>query len=482
MTELNYTDRFDELDIGDERLAQPGDFATDLFKAARAARTAATQRKKIELVTPASPSWAARLPQVTAEQARLSAVVPAITHVLSWQLVDVLREIIARHVYATSDRVTIEFAGLREIAQPGSDFSNELAQGVFVWLAIEPNASPLIVRLDSGFAVSIIGAMLGIEGAQIDSLRALSPIERAVLEFLFLRTVSELNHEIGEPLLRVEQISSQSPDWLHGTAEPHDTAEQAGVSAAPHALRAVFRVRVNTNTGFAQLYLSDEALDALSTWHRSALAQKSRLRFAPSLAEKVARFKQITPDIPLTLLIGHSEIASADLNQLECGDILIIQQALITWRNAAFAGNLRMRAGSGDQPIIFGTAGEPGTAGQPGAGDGETALMNLVINNVASEAASPALTRLRMQSESPIEETAEGAAALDGLLLTVHVELAARRISIDELARLRAGQILELGCQATDPVDLVVDGRRVARGELVDIDGKLAVRITRVAI
>src|SRR5919205_558739 len=101
MTELNYTDRFDELDIGDERLAQPGDFATDLFKAARAARTAATQRKKIELVTPASPSWAARLPQVTAEQARLSAVVPAITHVLSWQLVDVLREIIARHVYAT---------------------------------------------------------------------------------------------------------------------------------------------------------------------------------------------------------------------------------------------------------------------------------------------------------------------------------------------------------------------------------------------
>ncbi len=76
---------------------------------------------------------------------------------------------------------------------------------------------------------------------------------------------------------------------------------------------------------------------------------------------------------------------------------------------------------------------------------------------------------------------AEAGNALDGLLLTVHVELGARRVRLEDLAHLRAGQLIDLGCKATDTVDLVADGRRIARGELIDIEGRLGVRITRVA-
>ena len=85
-----------------------------------------------------------------------------------------------------------------------------------------------------------------------------------------------------------------------------------------------------------------------------------------------------------------------------------------------------------------------------------------------------------MEENSLAEESGEGAAVLDGLLLTVRVEMAGLRMRIDELARLRTGQILELACRATDPVDLVVDGRSIARGELVDIEGRLGVRIAQV--
>ena len=87
-----------------------------------------------------------------------------------------------------------------------------------------------------------------------------------------------------------------------------------------------------------------------------------------------------------------------------------------------------------------------------------------------------------MEDESELgEETATGSGLLDNLLLTVRVELPARRISLEELTRLRAGQILELDCRATDPVELVADGRSVATGELVDIEGRLGVRVTRLA-
>jgi len=69
---------------------------------------------------------------------------------------------------------------------------------------------------------------------------------------------------------------------------------------------------------------------------------------------------------------------------------------------------------------------------------------------------------------------------LDGLLLTVHVEIAARRFRLDEMAQLRVGYLMDLECQITDPVALLVHGRRIAEGELVEFEGQLGVRITRV--
>jgi flagellar motor switch protein FliN len=53
-------------------------------------------------------------------------------------------------------------------------------------------------------------------------------------------------------------------------------------------------------------------------------------------------------------------------------------------------------------------------------------------------------------------------------------------ISIRELASLQSGQVLELERDLAEPLDLVVDGRRVARGELVNVEGRLGVRIVSV--
>ena len=86
-----------------------------------------------------------------------------------------------------------------------------------------------------------------------------------------------------------------------------------------------------------------------------------------------------------------------------------------------------------------------------------------------------------MQEEVETNAPSTEANLIDSVTLTARVELAARRIRMDELLRLRPGQILDLGCQPTDPVDLVVDGRRVARGELVDIEGRLGVRIIQIS-
>jgi flagellar motor switch/type III secretory pathway protein FliN len=67
-------------------------------------------------------------------------------------------------------------------------------------------------------------------------------------------------------------------------------------------------------------------------------------------------------------------------------------------------------------------------------------------------------------------------AALDAPLV-VRVELGAISMTAREWARLRAGDVIETGRRIAEPVVLRIGGRAVARGELVEVEGELGVRI-----
>lgn len=61
--------------------------------------------------------------------------------------------------------------------------------------------------------------------------------------------------------------------------------------------------------------------------------------------------------------------------------------------------------------------------------------------------------------------------------VVVRVELGVVSLSAAEWARLRPGDVLETGRRVAEPVMLRVAGRVVARGELVDVDGEVGVRV-----
>ncbi len=87
-----------------------------------------------------------------------------------------------------------------------------------------------------------------------------------------------------------------------------------------------------------------------------------------------------------------------------------------------------------------------------------------------------------------LEELASGAgqgANLGlGLLLDVPVritiELGCARLTFGELVKLAPGSVVELDREAHEPADVLVNGKVVARGEIVTIDKQYGVRITRV--
>jgi flagellar motor switch protein FliN len=64
--------------------------------------------------------------------------------------------------------------------------------------------------------------------------------------------------------------------------------------------------------------------------------------------------------------------------------------------------------------------------------------------------------------------------------LDVSIELGRAEILIEDVLKLREGSVVSLDKLAGDPVDIVANGRLVARGELLVIDGKFGVRLSEV--
>lgn len=104
----------------------------------------------------------------------------------------------------------------------------------------------------------------------------------------------------------------------------------------------------------------------------------------------------------------------------------------------------------------------------------------------ATPAAVPAgaAEEMRYDELTPAAAPAAGGADL-GRLRNVPVELAVEigraRMTIGEALALGPGSIVTVGRLAGEPVDLLVNGRTIARGEVVAIDEELGLRITEIA-
>lgn len=67
-----------------------------------------------------------------------------------------------------------------------------------------------------------------------------------------------------------------------------------------------------------------------------------------------------------------------------------------------------------------------------------------------------------------------------GVSLRVTVELGRTKMNIEEVLRLGPGSVIELDKLAGEPVDVLVNERLIARGEVVVLDDRFGVRITDV--
>jgi flagellar motor switch protein FliN len=87
-------------------------------------------------------------------------------------------------------------------------------------------------------------------------------------------------------------------------------------------------------------------------------------------------------------------------------------------------------------------------------------------------------------SAKPSGFPAAGSAAaplLMGVKLPIRVLMGRTQMPLRDIARLGSGSVVELDCSPDDPVDIIVNDRLIAQGEIVVVGGNYGVRITQIA-
>lgn len=87
------------------------------------------------------------------------------------------------------------------------------------------------------------------------------------------------------------------------------------------------------------------------------------------------------------------------------------------------------------------------------------------------------------ENEAAAAAAAEGPEGLEAVFdvpVKVQAVLGRSRMEIGELMRLRPGDVVELDRRVGEPVDIYVNNRLIARGEVVLIDNALGVTLTEI--
>src|SRR2546426_12654905 len=84
------------------------------------------------------------------------------------------------------------------------------------------------------------------------------------------------------------------------------------------------------------------------------------------------------------------------------------------------------------------------------------------------------------QTKNAVEDTGGNLALLMDVQLPVSIRFGETEMILEEIVRLGVGSVIELNSGIDQPVELIVNNRILALGEVVTVDGYYGIRITEI--
>ena len=91
----------------------------------------------------------------------------------------------------------------------------------------------------------------------------------------------------------------------------------------------------------------------------------------------------------------------------------------------------------------------------------------------SSETVTTGMSTDAMSSDSPVSALSHAAPLLMGVKLPIRVLLGRTQLCLRDVAQLGSGSVVELDCSPNDPVEVIVNDKVIAHGEVVVVGGKL---------
>lgn len=354
-------------------------------------------------------------------------------------------------------------------------------------LAPIPNKARALLEVDIGLAHWAIDTLLGGTGEAV-GLRPLTDIEEGVMTFVVLETLKALSPALDStlPKLRLETVA---PSLDEALSVMHEEEALAVVQ-----LKALF----GGHAGYVRLFLPESVLAVSEPPEDSLVRRKRRAQDAAAHGHWLSNVK-----IWLRAEIGAVEISSGDLAQLRERDVVLVD-GLSSRPDKHEGGTAKLKLGfaragyvaadiaiESDRYVAKVTGVVLGAGPPPGppieGGDEPPQEAGAEGESAAEGDGPPALGEGHEDSTNPgarghMEEgQAEGADLLNDVPLQIAVEVGRLPITAEEVVGLKVGHVFDLNRAVGEPLDLSVNGKIVARGELVEIEGNLGIRIVSLA-
>ncbi|MEW5739331.1 MAG: type III secretion system cytoplasmic ring protein SctQ [Myxococcota bacterium] len=352
-------------------------------------------------------------------------------------------------------------------------------------LTPQPNKTRGLLEIELGLAHQAIDMLLGGAGEAV-ALRPLTDIEEGVMTYVIIETLKALAPSLDPslPKLRIEGVVRGFEDAASLIGEDE--------SLAVVQLKAVF----GQHSGYVRLFIPETVL---ATANPPPDSEVRKARRAADAVTHRAWLKSVRA--ALRAEIGQVEISAGDLAQLRERDVVLVE-ALSCRPDQGAGGTAKLRLGRGQSGHIdaevtvedgrfmakvtgfnLGTPPPPGgPAEEPAAeAEGGAAEENepAALGDGPEESTSPG--QLKGRDDVDEGQGGEGAEMLNDIPLQIAVEIGRVPVTADEVVSLKVGHVFDLNRVAGEPLDLSVNGRIVARGELVEVDGNLGVRILTLA-
>lgn len=322
------------------------------------------------------------------------------------------------------------------------------------WAALEEALGPLSLRAQDPYLFPDSGAAARVQGGVAVEIELLGPApRRAVLAVD--ETILPEGPESLPPLLR--RVLAGAPLRVGALLAPREVAGALGQAAEAGAQVLGLDLQLRGEGGAA--------------WARLLCGADLRLGAPPPLPE--GALQRLLPragrlsSVPALLRIeaGQGQLRADEAAQLAAGDVVLLDRF---GPRPVVGGSVQLRLGRGAFPAHL-------------DGGGVTVTGPFQLQSTLAGGAGPPSGRSSTMGKDNADKNDDGA---DRVLRELPVQLTCEigRITLSgrELLELRPGAVLPVGRPLSGPVDLCAGDRVLARGELVDVEGEIGVRVTEV--